>query len=301
MGLSLSYFFELRNPSLTTMKSLEERGSFVLGGVPSTSSSMFDEGSLSNTSLNIAYTRLGIRLDNFFSSSENKGVVFTSSDDSLKSALVCLNLASYFGGTGKRVLVVESDLRNNMVAKITGAPLDGGLSELNTHKEEVEIRPFTVKKGLDVVTGNYETTSSLTRLASVRFNKLLKELYVQYDYIFIHTSPCLERPDCADLSRYAELGVVCCDAKTINIQILKKLNEEMKEFVSRESCFVLENAEDLYTGYQKSFEENSTGKEKSYHAINTSKSVGVIKVSQKAESWSSQDGLRVSRFEEFDA
>ena len=254
-ALAVAYLREVTNPLLETIKALEELGNSVLGGVPSTNNNLLQQdGSQLDGLTDLSYLRMGISLENMFSSLKGKVVLFTSSENSLKSAIISLNLGAFFGSTGKKILILESDLTNNSIQKMTGAPLNGGVSELYQHKEQVNIYPFKVNEGLDVITGDPLKVPSVYRLASQNLKDLLSELSLQYDYIFLHTRPCLEAPDASDLSRYAEVGIVCCDANSMNIRKLEKINQEMKAFLSKETCFILENAKDIEVGIRTTLE-----------------------------------------------
>jgi Mrp family chromosome partitioning ATPase len=249
-GMTLSFYKEMQNPSLATIKSFEELGAAVLGGVPSTKKSFFENGEMTDGLMSLSYSRMGINLENVLTLLNSKIVIFTSAENALNSAAITLNLGSYFANTGRKILIVESDLINNSLAKITGAPLNGGISELSFHEGEVSINPFEVQKGLEVLTGDPSHMPAVYRLASQNFYELLSELKQQYDYIFLHARPCLDCPDAADLSRYAGVSVLCCDAKSIKIDTIENLSQEMKLFLTKRSYFILEDAEDLYVGYQ---------------------------------------------------
>ena len=151
---------------------------------------------------------------------KGKVILFTSGENSLNSATISLNLGSFFGSTGRRVLIIESDLIHNSVAKLTGAPLNGGVTDFYLHKDKIEVFPYKINEGLDVIAGDPLQVPSLSRLASTNFKDLLGELSLQYDYIFIHARPCLEAPDASDLSRYSQVSVVCCDVEKINLNKL---------------------------------------------------------------------------------
>lgn len=250
IGLLLAYLVEVNNPYLGTISSFEELGNFVLGGVPSCKTNFFQQNNQVDGLSDLSYMRLGIRLENMFSSLNDKVILFSSNEDSLKSAIISLNLGAFFGSTGKKVLIIESDVIHNSIAAITGAPLNGGVSELYLHKEKIELYPYRVNEGLDVIAGDPLQVPSVYRLASQNFKELLSDLSLQYDYIFLHARPCLEAPDASDLSRYAGVGIVCCDAESMNIQKLEKLNQEMKAFLSKKTCFILENAKDIQVGAQ---------------------------------------------------
>lgn len=242
IGMMLSLGRELKNPSLTAISSFEEIGLKVLGGLPSYRNPLLND---LEEKYHFYFSKCAINLENTLNFLKSKIVLVSSVDDSMQSATVGLNLGLYFANTGRRVLIVETDLTHNSLVSLTGAPLDGGLSELSFHEGEVSISPFQFQKGLDILTGNPDRMPKEFRLASQEFFNLLGELKEQYDFIFIHAKSCLEGADAADLSRYAGLSVVTCDAKTIKIDLLEKFVGEMRGFLSKETMFVLDEPADL--------------------------------------------------------
>jgi hypothetical protein len=242
IGMALALGREIKNPSLTLMSSFEEIGLKVLGGLPSYRNPLLTE---LDEKYHFYFSKCAINLENTLNFLKSKIALITSVDDSLHSATVGLNLGLYFANTGKKVLIVETDLQHNSLVSLTGSPLDGGLSELSFHEGEVSISPFQFQKGLDVLTGDPNRMPKEFRLASNEFFNLLGELKEQYDFIFIHAKSCLEGSDAADLSRYAGLSLVACDARTIKIDLLEKFVGEMRGFLSKETMFVLDEPEDL--------------------------------------------------------
>ncbi len=245
LGILISYSYDVYYPSLKTIESFEDLGLEVLGGLPSTKNNLLQEGSVLDGLTNASYLRMGISIENIMSSFDGKVILLTSSDTSLKSATIALNLGAFFGNTGKKILILETDLVNNSVAKVTGAPLNGGISELYLHKEKINFYPFRVSEGLDVLTGDPLLVPPVYRLVSNNFKTFLEQLSMQYDYVFLHVRPCLDSPEASDLSRYADMGIVCCDTETINKPILDKLDKEMNGFLSKKTCLILENPKDL--------------------------------------------------------
>jgi hypothetical protein len=242
LGFIVSLAFELRNPSLTQIKSFEEIGLRVLGGLPSYRNPLLND---LDEKYHFYFSKCGIGLENTLNFLKSKIVLFSSVDDCMQSATVSLNLGIYLSNTGRKILILETDLVHNSLVSLTGAPLDGGISELSFHEGEVNISPFQFQKGLDILTGNPDRMPREYRLASQEFFNLLGELKEQYDFIFIHARSCLEGSDAADLSRYAGLSVVTCDARTIKIDLLEKFVGEMQGFLSKESMFILDEPEDL--------------------------------------------------------
>ena len=271
MGMVLSLSRELRNPSLTSIGSFEEIGLRVLGALPSHKNPLLNE---LDEKLHFHFAKSAINLENTLSFVKSKIVLFTPIEDSMQSATIAFNLGCYFSNTGSKVLIIETDLINNCLVRLTGAPLQGGISELAFHQGEVSISPFQIQKGLDLLTGDPKLMPKDYRLSSQDFFDLLSELKGQYDFIFIHAKSCLEGPDAADLSRYAGISLVTCDSKTITIDLLEKFVAEMKLFLSRESMFVLEDPEDLlvsHSEHEKKQSRNVKDLRKNTNTDNSSK------------------------------
>lgn len=245
IGFVAAYFKETNYPSFKNIDSFKDRGLNVIAGLPSTQNNLFQENVFVDGITNASYLRAGISLENILSPISGKVVLITSSHICLKSATIALNLGAFFGSTGKKVLLLETDIINNSVAKITGAPLNGGVSDLYLRKDKIDFFPFKVCEGLDVLAGDPLLIPPIYRLASPNFKSFLDELSLHYDYVFLHVRPCLDASEAFDLSRYADLGVVCCDVETMNVEILNKLNNEMSHFMSKETGFILENLENI--------------------------------------------------------
>jgi hypothetical protein len=244
VGLCISYLKENVYPTLNTIESFEDLGFSVLGSVSQNQSPLFQENNLLNGVMDDNYQKIAINLENVLNSEGAKVVLLTSPDSSLKSAFVTLNLGTFYGSTGKKVLVIETDVTNNSISKITGAPLSGGINDLYLHKEKVELFPYRLTEGVDVLTGDSAALPPVYRLASKGFKDFLDKINVQYDYVFLHVRPCLESVEALDLTRYADLGIVCCDTKSINNTKLDRLRSEVKRFLSKKTFFILENVMD---------------------------------------------------------
>lgn len=245
IACAFSYYLEILNPRLRTIESFEDLDYPVLGAVPSTKKELFLSDVYANELESKSYMRLGIDLENTLMSLGGNIALFTSADDSLSSASISLNLGVFFARTGKKVLVVETDLTNNSVSKITGAPLSGGVSDLYLRKEKVNIYPYSVSDGLDVLTGDPSLLPAVSRLSSETFNHFLKELKQNYSYIFLHVRPCLESPEASDLSRYASISALCCNTEKTTVSKVEKLSSLLNYFLSKKNYFVLENVEDF--------------------------------------------------------
>jgi polysaccharide biosynthesis transport protein len=101
------------------------------------------------------------------------------------------NLAITFALDGKKVILVDGDLRRSQIHNIFGMPKEIGLSDyLSASKELDDIIKPTIYENLSVVTSGERPHNSAELLGTYRFDVLIKEIYNRGD-IIIFDSPAL--------------------------------------------------------------------------------------------------------------
>ena len=123
-------------------------------------------------------------------------VMVTSSVPGEGKTTTTLMLAQNAAALGKRVLVMECDLRRRVFQAYFGLDETTGLlsvlSGQATPEQAIRHDPTT---GLDVLTGQRSRANAADVFSSERFEELLEELRERYDFIFIDTPPVLAVPD----------------------------------------------------------------------------------------------------------
>ena len=106
------------------------------------------------------------------------------------------NLAISFARTGKRVLLIDADMRRPVIAGLFGASNEPGLSDVLTGaiKATDATQPSAVD-GLDLMANGSPTAVPAELLESIRFGVMLSELAQQYDLILIDAPPLLAVAD----------------------------------------------------------------------------------------------------------
>jgi capsular exopolysaccharide synthesis family protein len=118
------------------------------------------------------------------------------------------NLAISFAATGRKVLLLDADLRNPSLDRSLGLDPGNGLSALLRDGEPLCAavqRPHI--EHLDVVTAGPPPSNSAELLASSRLAHLMDEARAAYDVIIIDSSPLLTAADPAIVSSFVD-GVV---------------------------------------------------------------------------------------------
>jgi capsular exopolysaccharide synthesis family protein len=107
-----------------------------------------------------------------------------------------LALTQNLTGLGKRVLLVEGDIRRRVFGQYFDIKDRAGLiSVLSGHNTLAEAAIHIDELGADVLVGEKAKTNAADIFSSGRFAALLEEARAQYDYIIIDTPPVLAVPD----------------------------------------------------------------------------------------------------------
>lgn len=156
-----------------------------------------------------------------------KTVLVTSTNASEGKSFVSANLAISFAQAGKRVLLVDCDLRKGRVHRLFNISNSAGLSNLlagDLKGFAKYIRPSKMK-GLDVITcGTYPPNPS-ELLASRKNNRLISVLSEYYDIVIFDGAPIGGLADSVILSSFMdETIIVVKDANTRKSDLIEAKN-----------------------------------------------------------------------------
>lgn len=135
----------------------------------------------------------------------NNIVMFTGPIAALGKSFVSINLGALLAQSGKKVVVIDADMRRGRLHYSAGAKQTPGLSDYvaATIESHEAIMQRTQVKGLDFVAGGTRPPNPSEILMSARFSDFLKMLSETYDYVLIDTPPVLPVTDAAIIGRLA--------------------------------------------------------------------------------------------------
>ena len=156
----------------------------------------------------------------------NNRVLITGATPGIGKSFVSGNFAAIMAHAGKRVLLIDADMRKGHLNKQFGLPRDNGLSELLAGELSAQqaIRS-QVLPNLDILTTGKLPTNPADMLMSESFVRLLDMVSAQYELIVIDTPPVLVAADTAAVAPY--MGAVLLVARADQTQ-LGELNESAK-------------------------------------------------------------------------
>ncbi len=136
-------------------------------------------------------------------------IQFTSPTIGEGTSVVLANVAVAIASTGKRVLVVDADMRRAEQHNLFGVAATAGLSELlDERAESPDVIVSTGVENLDLLPSGSLPSHPAELLAMPRFENLLASLRDQYDYILIDTPSVLAVSDAVSVRATCRWGCV---------------------------------------------------------------------------------------------
>lgn len=144
-----------------------------------------------------------------------KLIVITSTSPNEGKSEVSINLAASLAQQGKKVIIIDADMRKPTQHKLTEVSNTEGLSTFLLKRSGVDsINHLTINDvNLDVLTSGPVPPNPAEMLASVSMEQTLKAFGDFYDYVIIDTPPLLATTDAQILASIADATLLVVDIK----------------------------------------------------------------------------------------
>ena len=126
-----------------------------------------------------------------------KFVAFTSATPSEGKSTTVANLAITMAQDGKRVLLIDADMRKPVVHRRFGLANKGLSNYIGMNVSLANLIAEDVEQNLDILASGPVSPNPSELLGSSRMKELMEEVATQYDYIFIDMPPVLAVTDAA--------------------------------------------------------------------------------------------------------
>lgn len=159
---------------------------------------------------------------------QNNIIVITGPSPGVGKSFVAMNLAIVMADAGKKILLIDADMRKGEINKAFGVTRENGLSEviLNTRSVQDATREIPSAHIDFIPTGTIPPNPS-ELLLHERFGQLLDGLAKQYDLIIIDSPPILAVTDAAIISRLAGAALMVIKAGS---HTKRELEQSIKRF-----------------------------------------------------------------------
>lgn len=137
-----------------------------------------------------AYKSLRTNVRFYNSDGKCKKMCITSGAAGEGKSITLLNLAISIGESGKKVLLIDADLRRPSVARLLVEKSTPGLSNILVGQASVaEALRKDMYRNLDVILSGDVPPNPSELIGSEKMQELIEELSTQYDYILVDTPP----------------------------------------------------------------------------------------------------------------
>ncbi|WP_197037662.1 MULTISPECIES: polysaccharide biosynthesis tyrosine autokinase [Actinomycetes] len=155
-----------------------------------------------------AYRKLRTNLSFVSVDDPSRRIIVTSALAAEGKTTTAMNLAAALAETGKRVVLVDADLRRPQVYHRTGGMGDIGLTNyLKGDGSMADLLQPSEVKGLQILASGPQPPNPAELLGSKKAGQGIENLSAMFDYVIIDSPPLLPVTDAAVLAQWAD-GVV---------------------------------------------------------------------------------------------
>ena len=178
---------------------------------------------------NEAYKTLRTNLE--FSGADKKAIVLTSSTPNEGKSTVSLGLALSLSESGKRVLLVDADLRKSVLMgrhKVTESVK--GLSHyLSGQAQLSDVICGTQEDNMFVIFAGIIPPNPSELLGSERFAELIRRTKNDYDYVIVDAPPLGSVIDAAVIAKACDASVLVVAASTVSYKFIRTVKSQLEK------------------------------------------------------------------------
>ena len=189
------------------------------------------------------------RTEKLMDSKENKVLMITSTLPQEGKSITAVNLALAFAKHGKKVLIIDGDMRNPTVGNILG--IEESRVGLSDYFEKGLLDDIIIKKdGIHIIPAGIQRHDAIKVIKDDKMCDLMAVLRKSYDYIIIDTPPAHLFTDAMIFEKYADCVVYVV---RYDMAELREIKEGIAPFVRNSKLvgYVINRNPGGFTSYGK--------------------------------------------------
>lgn len=179
-----------------------------------------------------------------FMQQDAKVLATTSCTPGQGKSFVTMNMAVVLGTAGKRVLLVDTDIRKRTISHKIGrsAGLTGLLSNKDLALDEVILKN-AVAEGVDFLPAGAMPPNPSELLMSKRFEEVIEAAKERYDFVLLDSTPMLQVADAGIVNRVADLTLYVIRVGVQEREFLPELEKMYQSRRFKHLCIVLNDVD----------------------------------------------------------
>ena len=166
-----------------------------------------------------------------FCGNEVKVLAFTSCTPNEGKSSVCFNLATSFAQDGKKVIMIDADLRKSvLVGRYKVGAIDAGLSHyLSGQKSLDDVIMKTDIENFDIIFSGPFAPNPAELVGSENMKTMLTRLREEYDYVIIDTPPMGSVIDAAVIGQLTDGVVLVVENNAISYRFAQSVKKQLEQ------------------------------------------------------------------------
>lgn len=244
-------FFHIRNllnMSVRGRKDIEDYTSIpVLGEIPHRKENVNDSeiivGDQKSDSINESFRMLRFSLN--FIQKDARVIMFTSTRPGEGKTFISRNFSVTLGMTGKKVILIDADIRKRTQSRLSGSVHHEGLTSYlsgSTNDLEQLIIRDTTGNNVDLLPAGITPPNPSELLMSDRLESLIALLKEEYEYIVIDNVPAQVVADAGIVNRVADVTLYVIREGKIDRRYLPELQRLYEEKKFNHLCIIINDS-----------------------------------------------------------
>ena len=192
--------------------------------------------------MNEAFRVLRTNLEFMMNKDKTQNVsILTSFNPGSGKSFLCINIAVSFAIKGKKVLVIDGDLRRGSSSEFVGSPHHGLSNYLSHQEDDLQslIQPLDGNPNLSVLPVGTMPPNPTELLFDPRFKETIETLRPLYDYIFIDCPPIEIVADTQIIETLADRTIFVVRANLLEKSMVPELEKIYKEHKFKNLTLIL--------------------------------------------------------------
>ncbi|PQP82925.1 capsular biosynthesis protein [Paenibacillus sp. PCH8] len=196
----------------------------------------------SKSQISEGYRKLRTNIQFSSIDSHIKKIMVASAESGEGKTTTISNLAVTYAQEGKKVLLIDADLRNPSLHKVFSVPNHIGLSSVMSNQYSVhEVLRESYIDNLQLFTSGPIPPNPSEMIGSNRMKKMIEELEDQYDVIMFDTPPVLAVTDALIVSSLCDGVLLVVNSGKVKKELVRKTKAALEHVNARILGAILNN------------------------------------------------------------